>query len=230
MLFPVDNEQCTIPKMRSHCGVKSASCLASRWIDWSDPITSLIRIPVPYSIYLCSVALYGVGISNEAKIFGLLNMWPGWKWISVICCLREVNIFHSLKFQLKGKNGSCLREIAWKVAIREKGWGTREESRVQDGVGLSITAHVENDNIMRVTQSRNGAISWKAEAKICSPTLQKSIFHLSLKKKKTTHVLWFMAEEENLRFSLTTWSTPSSLTYCLQLCFLWKMCVCQHCP
>lgn len=62
---------------------------------------------------------------------------------------------------------------------------------------------------------------------ICaSPTLQKSIFHLSL-EKKNPHTLWFIAEEENLRFSLTSCSTPSPCpVYCLQLYFSWKVSVC----
>jgi len=39
-------------------------------------------------------------------------------------------MFHSFKFQLKSEKKSCLREIAGKAAIREKGWCTREENRV----------------------------------------------------------------------------------------------------
>lgn len=53
---------------------------------------------------------------------------------------------------------------------------------------------------------------------------QSSIFPWG---KKNPHALWFMAEEDNLRFSLTSCSTPSTcLMYCLQLCFLWKVRVC----
>lgn len=71
-----------------------------------------------------------VWIYSEAKAFGLLILWRGWGWISFICHLREVNIFHSLKFQLKSEKESCFGEIAWKAAIREKGWCTREENKV----------------------------------------------------------------------------------------------------